>query len=280
MPHWKRVTIIGVGLIGGSIGLALRKRGLADEVVGYSRRAETLTKAREIGAIDTACDTIAAAANGAQLVIACAPVRWIPDHLHEAARHCCEGALLTDVGSTKQAIVAALGDLPDRVRFCAAHPLAGSEKSGPQFADEQLFERRVVVITPTPATPSEAVAETSQLWRSFGAETVQRDPAGHDRALAATSHLPHVIASMLAAATSPADLPLTATGWRDTTRVAGGDVELWRQILVENSDNVVQTLEHFETLLKRFRDALVRDDQAAIVQLLAQGKANRDALGS
>lgn len=280
MPHWKRVTLLGVGLIGGSIGLALRSRGLADEVVGHSRRIETREAALQLGAIDAAADSIAEAVHDAQLVIACAPVQWIPDHLRTAAESCPDDCLLTDVGSTKKAIVDALQDLPRRVRFCAAHPLAGSEKSGPQFAQADLFENRTTVLTPTADTTPTTRAELTRLWESLGATVIERDPAEHDRALAATSHTPHLIASALAAATRPEDLPLTATGWSDTTRVAGGDVELWRQILAENRHNILTSLQAFDAVLEQFRTALADDDQQSLVQLLEQGKSNRDALGS
>ena len=206
MPHWKRVTIIGVGLIGGSIGLALRRRGLAESVVGFGSRQATLDVALEMGALDKTEPSLERAASGAQLVVACSPVQYIPTHLLSAAEHCREDALLTDVGCTKQEIVHALQSLPPRVRFCGSHPLAGSEKSGPRHADERLFDGRTVVLTPTTTTDPRTLEELTLFWSQLGAKVVTREPADHDRALASTSHLPHVVASALAAATSDADL--------------------------------------------------------------------------
>jgi prephenate dehydrogenase len=280
MPHWKRVTIIGVGLIGGSIGLALRRRGLAESVVGFGSRQATLDVALEMGALDKTEPSLERAASGAQLVVACSPVQYIPTHLLSAAEHCREDALLTDVGSTKQEIVHALQSLPPRVRFCGSHPLAGSEKSGPRHADERLFDGRTVVLTPTTTTDPRTLEELTLFWSQLGAKVVTREPADHDRALASTSHLPHVVASALAAATSDADLPLSATGWKDTTRIAGGDVELWRHILAENRVCLGAALKRFESILSQFREAIENDDQTTLAALLEQGKRNRDALGS
>ncbi len=280
MPRWNRVSIIGVGLIGGSIGLSLQKRGLASAVVGYGRRAESLHIAEKMGAIQQGFTSLEEACRDADFVVACAPVDWIPEHLREASKHCAKNALLTDVGSTKCEIVQSLRDLPGDVRFVAAHPLAGSEKSGPQHAEETLFENRTVVITPTESTDTTAIEEVMEFWTALGSNVLQRTPQDHDRALAATSHLPHVIASVLAAATNLDDLPLTATGWKDTTRIASGEVELWRQILTDNRENVATALRHFESYLARFRSALENEVEDELVELLKQGKDHRDALGS
>jgi prephenate dehydrogenase len=280
MPHWKRVTIIGVGLIGGSIGLALRRRRLAETVVGVGPRQATLDVALELGAIDEADLSLQSAASDAQLVLACSPVQYIAPQLIEAAKACSEHALLTDVGSTKHEIVQTLQSLPSSVRFCGSHPLAGSEKSGPSHADERLFEGRTVVLTPVAETDPSAVEELTDFWSQLGGQVVIREPADHDRALAATSHLPHVVAAALAAATDESDLPLSATGWRDTTRIAGGDVELWRQILAENRHCLGPAFDRFESILSQFRIAIENDDQNKLADLLEQGKRNRDALGS
>jgi prephenate dehydrogenase len=158
--------------------------------------------------------------------------------------------------------------------------LAGSEKTGVQFARADLLEGRVVVVTPTRRSRADDVVRVEQFWGSLGTQVLRKTPQAHDQAVAATSHLPHVLASLLAAATPRELLPLVAGGWLDTTRVAAGDVELWRQILNENRADVLKSLDKFAKVLASFRAALQRGDQAKIAKLLEAGKQNRDAVGS
>jgi prephenate dehydrogenase len=281
MKHWNTVAIVGVGLIGGSIGLALRERKLAGEVVGIGRRAANLQKARSSGAIDRSTVEIAAGVNRAELVIVCTPVASIGEHVREAAAACPVGALITDAGSTKASIVRSLnGALPRSVAFVGSHPLAGSEKNGCEHARADLFEGRVVVVTPTRTTSEDNLQRTADFWSALGATVHLMSPSAHDRALAATSHLPHVIAAALARATAVEDLPLTAGGWRDSTRIAGGDVELWRQILLDNRKEVVKSLARFEKSLAGFRSAIERGDTRRLSKLLTEAKSIRDALGN
>ena len=285
MRTWNTVAIIGVGLIGGSIGLALRERGLASRVVGIGRRKDSLEKALARGCVTVITTSIAEGVNQAELVVVCSPVGSIAEHVREACEHCGERCVVTDAGSTKGQIVAqveaALAErIGDRVAFVGSHPLAGSEQSGPESADGALFKDRVVVITPTKASRSDAVAAVEEFWQSLGARTVQMTPHVHDEALACTSHLPHLVASALAAATPEKLLPLTASGWQDTTRIAAGDAELWRQILLANRDSTLKGLADFETVLNKFRTALETADGALLAELLAEGKRRRDAVGS
>jgi prephenate dehydrogenase len=229
--------------------------------------------------------SIARGVAGAGLVVVCTPVELIPEHIAEAARHAPAGALLTDVGSTKAIVVAQTerllnvqfaGPLP----FVGSHPIAGSEKTGADAARGDLLTGRTVVVTPTASTDDTAAQRVEQFWRSLGAKTVRMSPAGHDAALARTSHLPHLVATALAAATPAELLPLTAGGWCDTTRVAAGDVELWRQILAANSVHALKALADFETVIYRLRKALETSDGAALAEILAEGKRRRDAVGS
>lgn len=281
MRKWDTVAIVGVGLMGGSIGLALRGRDLARRVVGIGRRSQSLRAARRVGAVTTTTLDLARGVAKAELIVVCTPVEQIVSHVRTAAKNCHAGALITDVGSTKRQIVARLnGSLDGRARFVGSHPIAGSEKSGPETARADLFVGRTVVVTPTEATRDEDCRTLEGFWSSLGAKVICLPADEHDRSLAATSHLPHLAASALAAATPPALGPLTAGGWHDTTRVAAGDPELWTQILLDNRANVGDALTRFEQALGSFRDALERGDRAKLKRILAQGKRHRDAVGS
>jgi prephenate dehydrogenase len=267
-------------LIGGSIGLALRRRNLAERVVGIGRSAASLRKAQRRGAVTSTTTRLAQGVAESELVVVCTPVESIVEHVRAAAGACRPGTLITDAGSTKGRIVSSLdGQLGRDVSFVGSHPLAGSEKKGADFASEELFEDRVVVITPTRRTRKESAQAIEQFWQSLGARVVRMSPEAHDEAVAATSHLPHVVASALAAATPEAQLRLVATGWLDSTRVAAGDVELWTQILVENRDSVLSALDRCEKGLASFRAALTKGDRNRLAALLRAGKERRDAVG-
>jgi cyclohexadieny/prephenate dehydrogenase len=277
---WNNVAIVGVGLIGGSVGLALRQRGLAEAVTGIGRRAESLRVAKRVGAVTRTTTDLAGGVAEADLVVVCTPVADIAGHVREAAASC-NGAVITDAGSTKAYIVAELdGALPPTARFVGSHPLAGSERSGPAHARADLFVDRVVVVTPTGRTTADDLQTVTQFWKSLGAKIIEMTPTAHDRALAATSHLPHLVAFALAASVPPRDLPLAASGLRDTTRIAGSDPELWAQILVSNQFEVLKALDRFEQSTAALRQALEAGDKKRLVKLLTQAKRKRDALGS
>jgi prephenate dehydrogenase len=278
---WKTVTIIGVGLIGGSIGLALRERKLAERVIGVGRRAASLRKAKRLGIATATTLDVEEGVSEADLVVVATPIAQIVDQVCAAAPACRPGTLITDAGSTKGTIVASLnGQLPEAIRFVGSHPLAGSEKSGPEAATADLFEGRVVVVTPSRTTRKGAAEDAADFWSALGATVFMMSPEQHDAALATTSHLPHLLASLLAGATPRADLPLTATGWQDTTRIAAGDPELWTQIFLDNKRNVLKSLARFEKTMQRAKAAIERGDAKALDRLLTEAKAIRDAVGS
>ncbi|MBX3415053.1 MAG: prephenate dehydrogenase/arogenate dehydrogenase family protein [Pirellulales bacterium] len=281
MSTWNSVAIVGVGLIGGSIGLALRHRRLADRVVGIGRREESLRVAKSRGAVTATTTSLATGVADAELVIVCTPVEQIAEHVRQTAEHCPSGALVTDAGSTKASIVGQLGgDLGRDVRFVGSHPLAGGEKSGPGEADADLFVQRVVVVTPDRHTRPQDREAISQFWTSLGARVVEMSPQAHDSAVATTSHLPHVVAAALAAAVPEENFAISAGGLRDTTRIAAGDVELWTQILLDNREPVLAALDAFDRSLAAFRAALEARDREQLKQALNQAKRKRDALGS
>jgi len=281
MKRWNTVAIVGVGLIGGSVGLALRQRRLAEHVIGIGRRASSLRSAKRAGAVTRTTIDLSRGVADAELVVVCTPVAHIAQHVRQAAAACVNAALITDAGSTKVEIVRQLdGSLPGSAPFVGSHPLAGSEKSGSAHASGDLFKGRVVVVTPTRRTPKAALDVATEFWSSLGATVAPMSPASHDRALAATSHVPHVVASALVSSVREADFPLASTGLRSTTRIAASDSELWAQILLSNSTQALKSLDRFDQSLSALRKAIRQNDTPQLVKLLGQAKRKRDALGN
>ena len=275
------LTIVGVGLIGGSLGLAARQRGLARRVVGAGRQQATLDQAQRLGAIDEGGLDVALAVRRAEVAVFCTPVDRIAGQVLEAAPGCAPGTLLTDAGSTKADIVGAVeGRLPAGVAFVGSHPLAGSEKRGPVYARADLFEGRLTVVTRTPRTEPAALERTCDFWRALGARVKVMGPEEHDQALALTSHLPHLVAAALAGVLPPELHELTATGFRDCTRVAAGDPELWSAIFLQNRPALADALGLIQDRLLDFKRALLAADRPTLDALLAQARKVRDALGS
>jgi prephenate dehydrogenase len=275
------LTVVGVGLIGGSIGQAALKRGAVRRVIGVDRNAQSLATAQKIGALDEFTVDLADGVRGAALVIFCTPVDEIARQARQAALSCRKGTLLTDAGSTKANIVRDLeGQLPEGIQFVGSHPLAGSEKRGPEYASADLFEDKITIVTRTAHTDASAVERISEFWKALGSEVRYLDPEMHDCALATTSHLPHLAAAALAGLLPPAWQPFAASGFRDTTRIAAGDPALWAAICRENALAISETLLRYSNRLNEFRDAILNDDKESLIQLLSQAKWVRDALGS
>jgi prephenate dehydrogenase len=276
--HVPTLGIVGLGLIGGSIALAARKRSLADSIIGCDRSEEVLTRARGLGMLDEATTDPCLAVNRASFVIICTPV----DRIIDTVTHCCDacrpGTLLTDVGSTKTAIVRRLaGRMPPGVHFVGSHPVAGSEKAGPDHASADLFDGRVVVVTPVGDSPV-AVSTVCGFWRALGGQVETMSPEHHDEVLALTSHLPHLVSSVLASVLPLEWRRLTGTGFRDTTRLAAGSPELWQAIFLSNRPALLEALEQFRGHLEMFRSALAAGDGERVRLLLEQGKYVRDSL--
>jgi prephenate dehydrogenase len=281
MKRLECVAIVGVGLIGGSIGLALRQRGLAERVIGIGRRQVTLRIARRVGAVTNTTVDLSKGVAEAELVIVCTSVGQIVEHARQAAEHAPEGTLITDVGSTKQAIVAALdGSLSRGCRFLGAHPLAGSERGGPSAADPELFEGRVALITPTANTTGEDYDRMEELWEALGSVVIKMPPDEHDQALSLTSHLPHLAAVALAATVPEQLYRISGTGLRDVTRLASGNPRLWLEIAEQNRDHVLTALEQYGRQLAALHGAIRDRDRTRLENLLLQAKKNRDALGN
>lgn len=281
MKPLRSVAIVGVGLIGGSIGMALRKRNLAQTVIGIGRRQESLRIARRMGAVTSTTVELAKGVADAELVVICTPVGRIVADVLAVAERCPPGTLITDAGSTKQTIVAALdGRLPRGCRYLGGHPLAGGEKAGPGHAQADLFEGRVAVLTPTRDTRAEDFDFLEDFWSSLGSMVMQMPPEEHDRLLALTSHLPHAAAAALATMVPETCFRLTGAGFLDTTRVAGGDPELWGQILMANRENMVKVLRQYQAELNGLASALAAGDERRLHEILSRAKNNRNALGN
>jgi len=274
------LAIVGVGLIGGSVGLAAKARAATRHVVGIGRNADTLAQARSLGVIDEFSTDLAAVAS-ADMVVFCSPVDQIARQAREAASHSKPGVLFTDAGSTKANIVRDLEPhLPAHVRFVGAHPLAGSEKQGAENARVDLFQDRVCVITPTAITDIAATERVSLFWQALGCKVKRLTPEEHDLALATTSHLPHFVAALLAGQLPEKWREFTATGFRDTTRIAAGDPALWTAIALENSLAVSHAFDQFAKQMDKLREAVLKSDGESVNHLLTEAKKVRDALGS
>lgn len=272
------VAILGVGLIGGSIAAACKDG--ERHVIGCGRNLERLQAAQGAGLLDEITTEISTAAAQADLVVVCTPVDRIVEDVRSAAEHARPGTLITDAGSVKAAICDTLATgLPAGVTFVGSHPLAGSEKQGFEHAQGDLFHERMCVITPVEDTPDSEIARLRAFWAGMGATVVELSPREHDRILARTSHVPHAAAAALTGLLQETDQPFAASGFRDTTRIAAGDPNLWAAILLANADSVTAGLEELEQRIAEIRRAIAEGDSPALKNLLAAAKTNRDALG-
>ncbi len=254
---YERVALIGLGLIAGSMAHAIRRDGLAGEITGYARSEETRKVAAEIGLVDRVCDSAAEAVKGADLVVLCVPVGAMGAVAAEIAPHLDKGATVSDVGSVKRAVIEAVGPhIPDGVHFIPAHPLAGTEKSGPRSGFAELFDNRWCLIVPVEGADEAAIARLRRFWEAMGANVDEMEAEHHDLVLAVTSHAPHLIAyTMVGVAddlqrvTQKEVVNFSATGFRDFTRIAASDPTMWRDVFLNNK---VATLE----ILGRFTEEL------------------------
>ncbi len=279
----KNVLVIGLGLIGGSLAKALKQRRYCQRVVGYDRNRSELEAGLALGVIDEAADDLRLAVATADLVVLAVPVKAtaaVLAHIHPALR---PGTLLTDVGSTKSNVVAAVqavfGSLP--ATFVPGHPIAGSEKSGVAAADNHLFERHKVILTPTGMSSPQATLAVARMWQATGAEVLQMDVARHDEVLAATSHLPHLLAfslvDTLAAEAENTDIfRYAAGGFRDFTRIAASDPTMWHDICVTNSTAILAQLDRFTAGVEKLRHAISEGDSQAMLGIFTRAKASRD----
>ena len=260
-----RVSILGVGLLGGSLGLAVQSVVSGCTIAGYGHRRSTLETALTTGAVNEVYDEPGPAVRGAELVVLCTPVGLFEGLLREIAPALEPGAVVTDVGSTKRAVVAAAERvLPAGVRFVGSHPMAGSEKRGVEFARADLFRGARCITTPTQRTDAEALAGVEGFWRMLGMQVVRLSPGEHDRLVSDVSHLPHAVAAAVVAVQEDAALGVAGKGFLDATRIAGGDGGLWRDILLDNRDNLRAGVGRLKDKLDELLALLDRGDGEAL----------------
>ena len=277
----RQLAIVGVGLLGGSVAKGARLGGLARRIIGIGRDARRLRPALDDGTLDLAVTDLEGGVREADVILLATPVLTIEGLLERVWRAAPDGALITDVGSTKRNIVRAAERLAATrsLRFVGSHPLAGSEQAGYSVARADLFRGATVVVTPTEATELGALKKTTEFWEALGARVSSLDPETHDRTVAAISHLPHLIACALvdgAARVEPSALELAARGFRDTTRIAAGDPDMWTEIFLANRDALSATVEAFREALADLQRAIDAGQADALRALLARIKATRE----
>jgi len=280
--RFKRVTIIGVGLIGASLAMALKKAAVVDEIVGAGRTEKNLQRAKELGIIDAYSTSYVKAVNSSELVILASPVGTFRGIVEDIGSRLHKGAIVTDVGSVKGELVIEMERLIPEGRFSVgSHPIAGSDRSGLDYADSELFRGTLTIITPTERTNRDAVETVAALCRAVGASVVLMNPQEHDRVLALTSHLPHVVSYALVNTLSRTNreyIEYTGGGFRDTTRIASSSPELWADILLSNKDNVLQMIKIYKDRLKEIEDVLKNKDRYRLMVLFEEAKRLRDSI--
>lgn len=280
----KRVAIIGLGLMGGSLGLDLRRLGLA-KVSAFARRGETRKLALELGAADTVHDTPQGAIHGANLVVLCTPVCTMPQLVRDCMTAFEPGCVVTDVGSTKAELVREMSSMfqGKQVIFVGSHPMAGSEKTGMESAIHHLYDGAVTAITPEPGTPEEGVQSVAALWTGVGSTVVRLTPREHDAMVARTSHLPHLAAALLVATATrePALDCIQAfcgPGFRDATRIASGSPEMWHDIVKTNRGAILEELQSYGQSLGKLIGLIEQQDYSGVRELLEQARQSREKL--
>jgi len=287
-PHFKRIALIGFGLIGGSIARAARVHGLAGEIVTTARSEQTRARVAELGIVDRVVETNVEAVADAELVILCIPVGACGPVAQEIAAHLKPGAIISDVGSVKGAVVKDMAPhLPDGVHFVPAHPVAGTEHSGPDSGFPELFIDRWCILTPPEGTDTDATERLRAFWAAMGAKVEVMTPEHHDLVLAITSHLPHLIAytivgtaDELAQVTSSEVIKFSAGGFRDFTRIAASDPTMWRDVFLANKDAVLEMLGTFNEDLSKLTRAIRRGDGQALFDHFTRTRAIRRGIVS
>jgi prephenate dehydrogenase len=281
--HWQKISLIGVGLLGGSLGLAIRQRRLAGRVEGYVRRAASVAECQRLGVVDAATLDLRAAVTDADLIILCTPIGQMREVSARMASSVRPGAIVTDVGSVKASVIQELEPLFAGVgaHFVGSHPMAGAEKMGVGAAQPELFAEAICAITPTMNSNPQAVGKVVEFWQAIGAIPLKLSAELHDDLVSRSSHLPHVLAAELANyVLSPVhpkeQAMLCANGFRDTTRIASSSPEMWRDICLANRKNLARVLGVLVEDLHEFQHALETGDDKAIAEFFETAKERRD----
>jgi len=278
-----RLAVIGVGLIGGSLALSLKSKGAVNEVIGYSRSENARQEALALGVIDKAADSIAKAVAEADVIFVAVPMGAMAAVFADMSEHIRPEAIITDGGSAKaQVVLAAREALGDNFKqFVPGHPIAGTEKSGPSAAFATLYEDHRVVLTPVSDTDTAATAKIKAMWQLTGAEVFEMDVEHHDTVLAATSHLPHVLAFNLVGMLAQRDdcdevLRYAAGGFRDFSRIASSDAVMWRDICLGNKQAILDLLDEYHQGINKIEQAIKEEDGEYLIEVFARAKKARD----
>jgi prephenate dehydrogenase len=276
---FNRITIIGLGLIGGSLALAIKEKKLAKEIVGISRKKSTIDRAIKNKIVDSVTLDLKDGVRDSDLVIIAAPVLKIIDIAKRIAPFLKKGAVLTDAGSTKDHIVKSMEKNEFKgVDFVGSHPIAGSEKSGIKYANKDLFKGTCCVLTKTKKTNPETVSRLKKLWTGLGMKVVVMSPEAHDKILSQISHMPHAVSASLVNSARKSGLKFTAGGFKDTTRIASGEPELWKDIFLTNRSNLIKDIEILKKELSGMQTALKNNNGAYLLKRLNNAKVIRDFL--
>lgn len=284
--HFDKIALIGLGLIGGSLGHAIKRAGLAAHVSGYARSEATRKRALEIGFVDSIHESAASAVKDADLVVICTPVGALGAVAAEIEPVLKKGAILTDVGSVKLAVIRDMGPhVPEGVHFIPGHPIAGTEESGPDAGFPELFDGRWCILTPVPGTDQKAIERLSAFWTACGSRVDVMEPKHHDLVLAIVSHLPHIIAynivgtaSDLEAVTQSEVIKYSASGFRDFTRLAASDPTMWRDVCLNNKEPILEMLSRFSEDLTALQRAIRWGDGDTLFELFTRTRAIRRSI--
>ncbi len=281
--RWNKITLVGVGLLGGSLGLAVKRRRLARRVEGYVRRAASIAECKKCHAVDRATLDLQSAVEDAALVVLCTPLAQMRPLVKLMLPALKRGAIVTDVGSVKASVVRELETLVSKAggHFVGSHPMAGAEKTGVAWARADLYEGAMCVVTPTRRTNKSALLKVEHFWKDVGGRLLRLTPEKHDALVSRSSHLPHVVAATLASCVLNPSQPkpqaaLCANGFRDTTRIASGSPEMWRDIAVANRRNLRKALGVFIADLKKFQRTLAKSDAKAMTKFFETAKQRHD----
>jgi len=272
---FNKVAIIGVGLIGGSLALAIKRKRLANTLIGISRQRKTLILARKLRAVDVASQDLNIIKD-ADLIILATPVHTILKIAKNISRLVKPGAIVSDVGSTKQEIVRHLSKLFPN--YVGSHPLTGSEKRGVINADARMFNGSLCILTPTVSTDKQSVIKISRLWNLLGARVVHLKPSLHDSVLSFVSHMPHLVAFSLVGSVPKKYLRFATSGFKDTTRIASSDAALWKDIFISNRKSLLKALGTFKHRLSEIESAISKKDAKGLEGILRKAKKTRDSL--
>jgi prephenate dehydrogenase len=279
LKELRQITVLGLGLLGASVTLAVSRTLSAVKTVGFSHRASTRATARNLGVAQEIADDIVAAVRTADLVILATPICTFEQTFIQISDYLPDGCIVTDVGSTKGlAHKWAKKNLPSRVQYVGSHPIAGSEQRGVEFARDDLFVGADCILTATKSTDVVAVERLREFWTVLGSRVMVMDPLKHDKLLANISHLPHITAAALLNANNDNDLRMAGKGFIDTSRVASGPANIWTDILITNAENICKSIERLTRELKKLQAAVKNKNEKQIEKLLESARSKRAAM--